>query len=131
MLEHAAPVTPDLDDTSVLGLASISRELSANDVGVDPVAHLGPVGSLNVELALPAPFDLAAAGITGAAATSGSTPPGTTPAGSADGDTTGTGSSSAPILVGAGAVAVGALAAGTVALRRRGTVSDDPSPPPA
>ena len=131
MLEHAAPVTPDLDDTSVLGLASISRELSANDLGVDPVAHLGPVGSLNVELALPAPFDLAAAGITGAAATSGSTPPGTTPAGSADGDTTGTGSSSAPILVGAGAVAVGALAAGTVALRRRGTVSDDPSPPPA
>jgi metallophosphoesterase (TIGR03767 family) len=130
MLEHAAPITPDLDDTSMLGLASISRELSANDLGVDPLAHLGPIDALNVELALPAPFDLAAAGITGAAATSGSTPPGST-----DGALPTTGADtggSAGVLVGVGALAVvGAVAAGAVALRRRGTagVDDDATPP--
>lgn len=129
MLEHAAPITPDLDDTSALGLASISRELSANDVGVDQLAHLGPVEALNVELALPAPFDLVAAGITGGAtSTAGSTPPGSTPGGAGGPDDPGGSTGSTGVLVGVGAVAVaGAAVAGAVALRRRGDDAGDPT----
>jgi len=131
ILEHAAPVTPKYDDTSLLGLAAISRELSANDVGVDQKAHLGPVDALNVELALKAPFDLQKAGITGAAASTSSAASGSTVL---PGPLTGTPvepastSSSPGLLVGAGAVAVVGAAAvgGAVALRRR----NEPSEPP-
>lgn len=127
MLEHAAPVTPDPGDTSVLGLASISRELSANDLGVDHRAHLGPVEALNVELALRAPFDLAAAGIDGAGAASGTmvTAPGNDDAAGAAAEGGSTGA-----VIGVGAVAVaGAAVAGAVALRRRGAAAPAPRDP--
>ena len=128
MLEHAAPATVAPEDRSVLGLASISRELSANDLGVDHAARLGPVEALNVELALPAPFDLKAAGITGAATTSGTTP-GSTPSEQAPTDSTGAAAESASTgaLVGVGALAV-AGAAVALALRRRGASPDDEAP---
>lgn len=58
MIEHAAGPTTDPDDLSVLGLASISRELAANDPQSDLAARLGQPDDLNVELVLVAPFDL-------------------------------------------------------------------------
>jgi metallophosphoesterase (TIGR03767 family) len=57
IVEHAAPAAADPLDLSVLGLASISRELSANDPQVDPVSKLGVPTDLNVELVVRAPFD--------------------------------------------------------------------------
>jgi len=57
IIEHAAPAAADASDLSVLGLASISRELSANDPQVDPASKLGVPMDLNVELLLTAPFD--------------------------------------------------------------------------
>jgi metallophosphoesterase (TIGR03767 family) len=65
MIEHAAPAAADYDDTSVLGLAAISRELSANDPQSDLNGRRGQAKDLNVELVVTAPFDLRAAGITG------------------------------------------------------------------
>jgi metallophosphoesterase (TIGR03767 family) len=58
MIEHAAGPTTNADDTSVRGLASISRELAANDPQTDLALRLGQAEDLNVELALTAPFDL-------------------------------------------------------------------------
>jgi metallophosphoesterase (TIGR03767 family) len=124
MLEHAAPLAANPDDTSLLGLAAISRELSANDVGVNLAARLGPLEALNVELGLKAPFDLAKAGITGegALATTGSTPGSTQPGTIVVPDTPA--SSNMPVLVGSGAlVLAGAAAAGVLAVRRRGDVT--------
>ncbi|HEY3141136.1 MAG TPA: TIGR03767 family metallophosphoesterase [Acidimicrobiales bacterium] len=63
MIEHAASPRADYDDTSVLGLAALSRELSANDPQSDLAGRRGQAKDLNVELVLEAPFDLAAAGI--------------------------------------------------------------------
>jgi hypothetical protein len=57
IIEHAAPAAADPLDLSVLGLASISRELSANDPQVDPLSKLGAPTDLNVELVMKAPFD--------------------------------------------------------------------------
>jgi metallophosphoesterase (TIGR03767 family) len=57
IIEHAAPAAADPSDLSLLGLASISRELSANDPQVDPVSKLGVPTDLNVELVMKAPFD--------------------------------------------------------------------------
>ena len=57
ILEHAAPATTDASDLSVLGIAAISRELSANDPDVNPVSKLGVPTDLNVELLIAAPFD--------------------------------------------------------------------------
>ena len=62
MIEHAAGPTTNPDDTSVLGLASISRELSANDPQTDLASRLGQADDLNVELVLTAPFDLSSLG---------------------------------------------------------------------
>lgn len=56
MVEHAAPATAELDDTSVLGLASLNRELAANDPQSPLASHLGTTADLNVELVLPVPF---------------------------------------------------------------------------
>jgi LPXTG-motif cell wall-anchored protein len=56
IIEHAAPATTDPLDFSLLGLAAISRELSANDPQVDPVSKLGVPTDLNVELVVRAPF---------------------------------------------------------------------------
>ena len=50
VIEHAAPAAARADDFSLLGLASISRELSANDPQVNPVSKLGMPTDLNVEL---------------------------------------------------------------------------------
>jgi metallophosphoesterase (TIGR03767 family) len=63
MLEHAAPARVGYDTTSLAGLASISRELSANDPQSDRDQRRGGPRDLNVELVLDAPFDLAAAGL--------------------------------------------------------------------
>lgn len=57
VIEHAAPAAADPHDLSLLGLASISRELSANEPQVDPLTRLGVPTDLNVELVLKAPFD--------------------------------------------------------------------------
>lgn len=56
MVEHAAPAQAPYDDTSVLGLASINRELSANDPQVTLTDALGQPTDLNVELVVKAPF---------------------------------------------------------------------------
>lgn len=97
IIEHAAPAAANADDHSLLGLASISRELSANDPQVDPVSKLGVPTDLNVELLLTAPFDTQH------------------PAGATTGDKLArTGHDvRTPLLVG------GAAAAGALALRRR------------
>ena len=57
-VDHAAPAqwTGDLTVTS---LASLSRELSANDWVETPAMRPGSLLDRNVELLLPAPFDLA------------------------------------------------------------------------
>ncbi|HEV7760678.1 MAG TPA: hypothetical protein VGO78_16855, partial [Acidimicrobiales bacterium] len=62
-IEHAAPARVGYDATSPDGLASISRELSANDPQSDREGRRGRPEDLNVELLLPAPFDLRAAGL--------------------------------------------------------------------
>lgn len=117
ILEHAGPATVDHDDRSVLGLASLSRELSANDP--QPFDALGVATDLNVELVLRAPFDLSPAAGAGGTPT---TP--TTLAGAGAGGTQlpATGPS---VGLAAGAAAVGAA----LALRRRGSVQGSPSPP--
>jgi metallophosphoesterase (TIGR03767 family) len=57
IIEHAAPAGAKADDLSVLGLAAISRELSANDPQVNAADKLGAPTDLNVELLVAAPFD--------------------------------------------------------------------------
>jgi metallophosphoesterase (TIGR03767 family) len=57
IIEHAAPAAANPHDLSVLGLASISRELSANDPQVNTADKLGAPTDLNVELLVTAPFD--------------------------------------------------------------------------
>lgn len=131
MLEHAAPAATNHDDLSPLGLASISRELGANDVGIDQMAHLGPTEALNVELARRAPFDLRAAGIGGgSAAAGGSLPTGTAPNGAMPvTPAESSGGSAMPLLVGGGAVvAAGAIGAGVLAVRRRGEAREITGP---
>lgn len=58
VLEHAGAPEVDLGDTSPGGLASLSRELSANDPQTDRIGKLGSPTDLNVELLLRAPFPL-------------------------------------------------------------------------
>lgn len=62
MLDHAGPVAPNYDDPSVLALAGLSRELAANDPQKDPYRAAGLPTDRNVELVLPAPFDLTGLG---------------------------------------------------------------------
>ncbi|MEY2431034.1 MAG: hypothetical protein QOC92_759 [Acidimicrobiaceae bacterium] len=57
IIEHAAPAAANPHDLSVLGMAAISRELSANDPQVDTADKLGAPTDLNVELVIAAPFD--------------------------------------------------------------------------
>lgn len=111
VLEHAAPAAVDPDDRSVLGLASLSRELSANDPQTDRVGKLGTPVDLNVELLLRAPFDLRGLGSGGPPTSTTST---TSPAGRGGGGTlpaTGGG--------GAGLLAGGAALGAALALRSR------------
>jgi hypothetical protein len=63
LVDHAGPPSYGPNPTSPLQLASLSRELGANDwqEGVSPVGTDGRRGRLedrNVELLLPAPFEL-------------------------------------------------------------------------
>jgi metallophosphoesterase (TIGR03767 family) len=110
VIEHAAPAAANGEDLPLLGLAAISRELSANDPQVNPVSKLGLPTDLNVELILTAPFDLNGA-------TDTSTPAGADAAAGAQagrGTLPATGTDlNGPLIVG------GALAAGALALRRR------------
>ena len=56
MIEHAGPARTALDAADLLGLASLSRELGANDRQAGPVAKQGSATDRNVELVLPVPF---------------------------------------------------------------------------
>ena len=57
-LDHAAPPTWTPGDFSQIGLASLSRELAANSWLADPPLRAGSPLDRNVELLLPAPFEL-------------------------------------------------------------------------
>ena len=58
-IDHIAP--PEWNgETTVLGLASLSRQLSANDWVEEPPLRMGSELDRNVELLLPAPFDMSA-----------------------------------------------------------------------
>lgn len=59
-LDHAAPPTWAEGDLSQTGLASLSRELSANAFLTDPARLAGSPLDRNVELLMPVPFDLTA-----------------------------------------------------------------------
>ena len=59
-LDHAAPPTWTPGDLSQTGLASLSRELSANSWLAIPPLRAGSPLDRNVELLMPAPFDLSA-----------------------------------------------------------------------
>ena len=59
-LDHAAPPTWTPGDLSQAGLASLSRELSANSWLAIPPLRAGSPLDRNVELLMPAPFDLSA-----------------------------------------------------------------------
>ena len=61
LVDHAGPASPGAHPTGPLALASLSRELSANDwqVNASPGGGDGPRGAVedrNVELLVPAPF---------------------------------------------------------------------------
>jgi metallophosphoesterase (TIGR03767 family) len=58
LVDHAGPASPPADPSGVLELASLSRELAVNDPQKDVASGLGEPGDRNVELILPAPFDL-------------------------------------------------------------------------
>jgi len=55
MVEHAGAAAADPADHSILGLASINRELSANDPQTDLASRMGQPKDLNVELVIPMP----------------------------------------------------------------------------
>ncbi len=57
-LDHAAPATWTQGDLSQTGLASLSRELAANSPLSKPTLLAGSPLDRNVELLMPAPFDL-------------------------------------------------------------------------
>jgi metallophosphoesterase (TIGR03767 family) len=109
VLEHAGPAAAVAGDRSVLGLASLSRELAANDPQTDRLGKLGAATDLNVELLLRAPFDLTGLG-RGALPASGTTAPG---AGAGGSRLPATGGGTAGLAIG------GAALAAAVALRQR------------
>ena len=59
-LDHAAPPQWSQGDLSQTGLASLSRELAANSPLAKPTLLAGSPLDRNVELLMPAPFDLSA-----------------------------------------------------------------------
>ena len=113
MVDHAAPAATDAGDHSVLGLASIARELAANDPQAATAERLGAPEDRNVELVLTAPFDLKAAGI-------GDVPARREPQAAGAGEDDG---GEVPVVVGVAAGLVAAGAAGAIALRRRRSVA--------
>jgi hypothetical protein len=58
MIDSAAPAVWDGTLGSTLALASLSRELAANDPQVDVDEHRGAASDRNVELVLPVPVGL-------------------------------------------------------------------------
>ena len=58
VIDHLSPVEYRDGDFSATGLASLSRQLSANDAAQTPVMRMGSPLDRNCELLLPAPFDL-------------------------------------------------------------------------
>ncbi|MBS3940542.1 MAG: TIGR03767 family metallophosphoesterase [Actinobacteria bacterium] len=60
VVDHAGPARADADRRDLLALAGISRELAFNDYQSDVDHLLGAPEDLNVELLLPAPFELEA-----------------------------------------------------------------------
>lgn len=58
VLDHEGPAQTNAKDLSAKGLASISRELAANDPYWPTDSLLGSIQDRNCELILPAPFDL-------------------------------------------------------------------------
>ncbi|MBW3613849.1 MAG: TIGR03767 family metallophosphoesterase, partial [Actinobacteria bacterium] len=58
LIDHLAPAVAATGATGLLDLASLSRELSANDYQRDHVKALGTEDDLNVELLVAAPFQL-------------------------------------------------------------------------
>jgi metallophosphoesterase (TIGR03767 family) len=58
LFDHAGPLQADVGDYDVLGLAGISRELGFNDYQAGVEGKVGAAGDRNVELLLPAPFEL-------------------------------------------------------------------------
>jgi metallophosphoesterase (TIGR03767 family) len=57
LLDHLAPPETDPAKLDVLGLASISRELSRNDPDFDAAFQIGAPADRNVELLIDRPFD--------------------------------------------------------------------------
>lgn len=125
LVEHAAPASVELTDpagATPLQLASLSRELAANDPQVDPMAIGGELDR-NVELLVASPFGAPTAPGPGAG-------PGT-PAGGPGGPgrLPATGGS----VPGAAAVVLGAAGAAALAARRRmapASPSEDGEPAP-
>lgn len=58
VLDHLSPAEYNDGDYSVVALASLSRQLAANDAVENPTMRLGSQVDRNCELLLPAPFDL-------------------------------------------------------------------------
>ncbi len=58
VLDHTSPAVWREGDFSQEGLAALSRELSSNDWIENPLMRLGSPLDRNVELLLPAPFDM-------------------------------------------------------------------------
>jgi metallophosphoesterase (TIGR03767 family) len=109
VVDHAAPLVPG-DGEDPMTLASLSRELAANnDLGGNPT-RLGPPEAHNTELALRAPFDLRHVG---------QPAPDFVPM---DIDDVGEEDGQSPWVQGAIAVGGAALVGGAIALRRRGSV---------
>ncbi|MBW3649606.1 MAG: TIGR03767 family metallophosphoesterase [Actinobacteria bacterium] len=114
LVDHLAPAAAAPGATGLLDLASLSRELSANDHQRDHAKALGTAEDRNVELLVAAPFQLAPS----------SSPPAVTrkPAGDGGATLPATGAeASLPLAVGA------ATLAGAIALRRRRGPSTGPT----
>jgi metallophosphoesterase (TIGR03767 family) len=117
VVDHAGRPRPGSGEDP-LTLASLSRELAANNDLEGNPTRLGPPEAHNTELGLRAPFDLRAAGIGQDAPAAAEAP--------ADDGGDGGGVSTKRLLVGGAGVAIGAAAVvgGAVALRRRGHDAD-------
>jgi metallophosphoesterase (TIGR03767 family) len=102
VVDHAAPVRPG-DGDDPMTLASLSRELAANNDLEGNAARLGPPEAHNTELGLRAPFDLRDVGRTGASAAAST--------GSEDGSNL--------LVRGGAALGATALVGGAIALRER------------
>ncbi|MEX1177971.1 MAG: TIGR03767 family metallophosphoesterase [Nitriliruptor sp.] len=120
IVDHAGPAAPPAEATSVLDLASLARELGAND-GQKGGGSEGEPGDNNVELLLTAPFTRTAAAPPAPPATGREQPPAppVTPAAGAGAPAPAKG----PLPVtGVGTAAAGAtLLAGAAALRQHGS----------